>query len=74
MRLHRIGDAGAMAFTPGILPYALDTPLLRRALRAGFAVRSGTLPSQWAGFAVRTAPAVQWLLFPTNRLERFEPP
>ena len=30
----------------------LDTPLLRRALRAGFAVRYGILPSQWGGFAV----------------------
>ncbi len=26
-----------------------------------------------ASFAVRAAPAAQWLLLPTNRLERFEP-
>ena len=39
MQLHRIGDAGAMAFTPGILPYAIR-----------------------ASFAVRAAPAAQWLL------------
>jgi len=39
MQLHRIGDAGAMAFTPGILPYAVR-----------------------ASFAVRAAPAAQWLL------------
>ena len=34
----------------------------------------GSLPSALrASFAVRAAPAAQWLLLPTNRLERFEP-
>ena len=35
---------------------------------------SGLLPSALrASFAVRAAPAAQWLLLPTNRRERFEP-